>query len=308
MSNKVFRVILTLFIGFMSMLFYSCMFTGIEHTGHIKLSKEDEMALKTVSSEDRLMEQLQDSSIEYWRVGKSFLGASERVGLIFVSAPDNPYGKTIFYKGYEHVTTPLGKDAINVLFEDSLGRTYIYQKEKLQDTPFFTSDLPMLIDMDLVEKAGKILNGKTLWPRTRFWDSPTDYNSAITATQLLPVEIISILPGTADFPLRAVFKDNEGRRGSLVFNPSPKSSRSFSSQFYIADPRESYKNITDEVWKEICNGRLSLGMTKQEARLSMGSPDEVESGHDYSKLIEIWRYSNGTFMRFEDGLLVYFRK
>lgn len=284
------------------------MFTGIENTGRIKLSKEDAAAAAAISDEDRIMAPLSDSYISEWRSGKPFLAASERVRLIFTSAPADPFGHRLYFQGYERTTTPAGSQALNILFRDSVGRDYIYQRELHGDSLIKRSDLPMLVDLDMVAKADSILAGRTLWPRTRFWDDADNHNLTVAGTQLMPVKVSKVVAANADFPLRVIFTDGSGKRGSLVFNPSPKSSRSFSSQFRITDPRLDYKKITDEKWTDICNGRLSSGMTKQEARLAYGTPDNIESGHDYSKLIEYWYYSNGAYLRFEDGLLVSFRK
>ena len=49
-------------------------------------------------------------------------------------------------------------------------------------------------------------------------------------------------------------------------------------------------------------------MTKQECRLALGAPAQAESGRDFSKTIDIWTYANGIYLRFEDGILVDFRK
>ena len=292
----------------LTMLVSGCMFTGIENTGRIKLSKEDLEAERKVSDEDRLMQPLSPLPLPEWIKGRSFLGASDRVGLIFQAVPYNPYGKTLYYDSYRNAVTPLGKNAVEILFRDSVGREYVYQRENKTEGEITSADIPMLIDLSMVAKADSLLRGKTVWPRVRQWDNPEDYDSPVAGSQLLPVTVLSVIPNTADFPLRVVFQDRGGKRGSLVFNPDNKSSRSFSSQFFLHDPRNDYKNITDERWLEICNGRLAVGMTKQEARLAYGSPDNIESGHDYSKVIELWSYSNGIFLRFEDGLLVSFRK
>lgn len=302
------QITLATVIATLHFLLSSCMFTGIENTGRIKLSKEDVEAANTVSEEDKLMAPLSDCKISEWRQDKPFYGASDRVRFIFTSAPDDPYGKTLFYSGCEKTSTPLGKEALNIMFRDSLDRVYIFQKETRADAEIGTADLPLLVDLDMVAKADSILSGRTLWSKSRLWESPDNLHNSIAGTKFTPVKVEKVIAGDADFPLRVLFTNPDGVAGSLVFNPSPKSSRSFSSQFSISDPRLSYKKITDDKWKDICHGRLSFGMTKQEARLSYGAPDEIESGHDYSKLIENWYYSNGAFLRFEDGLLVSFRK
>lgn len=289
----------------------SCFFTGIENTGHISLSKEDLKAEKTVSEESRLMENLKtDLPVGKWREGKPFLAASERVRLIFLSAEADPFNHTLYYSGHAASRTPSGRDAANISFRDSAGRSYIYQHEIPSGRSITPSDLPMLIDLDLVASADSLLRGRTLWPRTRVWDSPgAGFAEPVTGFQYLPVRVDSIVAGTPDFPLRAVFSAPDGSlHGSLLFSPAASSSRSFESRFTVSDPRYRFRDIEDDRWVEICHGRISVGMTKQEARLAYGNPDDIQTGHDYSRLIEHWHYSNGAFMRFEDGVLVSFRR
>ena len=49
-------------------------------------------------------------------------------------------------------------------------------------------------------------------------------------------------------------------------------------------------------------------MTKDECRLSLGNPDELQSGHNTSQTLDIWQYSDGTYLFFSDGILTNFRQ
>ena len=51
--------------------------------------------------------------------------------------------------------------------------------------------------------------------------------------------------------------------------------------------------MDDAVWEMICAGKVREGMTKEECRLSLGNPDDVDSGHDWNSTLDIWRYENG---------------
>jgi hypothetical protein len=48
-------------------------------------------------------------------------------------------------------------------------------------------------------------------------------------------------------------------------------------------------------------------MTKEECRLSLGNPAEVDTGHDYSQTLDLWKYNDGTTLWFEDGILTRIR-
>lgn len=281
----------------------ACNFTGIEKTDRITLSKAELASHSKRTDEEKLMEALKDTVVSKWRRNKPFLCTSDKVKDLFVVAPEEPDGMTLYYSDYELTTTPLGENALNIEFRDSLGRSYIYQKEFLAASQLTNLQVPMFIDLDLVKSADSLLRGKTLWPKTSLWQDAQQPETRIQGLQMKPVRVESVTFGQSDFPLRVIFVDNAGHRGSLLVSPLSKSSRSFGSQFSMSDPRKLYPSITDKRWEEICEGRVSNGMTKQEVRLSLGAPDEIETNTDISRPIEIWRYSNGRYLQFQDGLL-----
>lgn len=293
-------------VPLMAALLSSCMFTGVENTGHIKLSKEDLKAVNTLSPEDKIMAGMKPDSLQLWRQGKPFLATSDRVEYIFTAPPANPCGKILMFSRCFPSSTPSGRDAVTIVFNDAEGREYVYTREGTGKIS--ASDIPMMLDLDLVSRVDSMLRGAIVYPRTRFWQSPENTETILSEQQLIPVIVDSVRPNTAEYPCRLVFHTEGGKHGALIFNPSPSSSRSFASQFTITDPKVSFPKIEPGKWRDIQNGRLSTGMTKQEARLALGNPDDIESGHDYSKVIEHWHYSDGTFLRFEDGVLVSFRR
>lgn len=81
-------------------------------------------------------------------------------------------------------------------------------------------------------------------------------------------------------------------------------SRSFRNLFTLSDPKEKYPSILPEIWDAICDGHVRNGMTKDECRLAIGNPADSQSGHDWNSTIDIWSYPDGTFLRFQDGILV----
>ena len=48
-------------------------------------------------------------------------------------------------------------------------------------------------------------------------------------------------------------------------------------------------------------------MPRDECRLSLGAPKDVDYGRSYSSAYEQWTYSNGAYLIFEDGLLKRYR-
>ncbi len=95
---------------------------------------------------------------------------------------------------------------------------------------------------------------------------------------------------------------------NMYYTSDTYGSRNFASIFYFSDPKAKYPNITDENWTLIQHGKVGIGMTKEECKLSIGNPDELQSGHSRSQTMDIWQYNDGTFLMFEDGLLTRFRQ
>ncbi len=94
----------------------------------------------------------------------------------------------------------------------------------------------------------------------------------------------------------------------LTVGNDNRSTRRFSSIFSLTDPRLRFPDITDEIWKLITNGRVTTDMTREECRLALGQPDNVDRTPGYSILREVWTYENGIYLIFEDGRLRTFRQ
>ena len=93
----------------------------------------------------------------------------------------------------------------------------------------------------------------------------------------------------------------------MTVGTSSISGRDFDSLFSLTDVRLQYPEITAENWTRIVNGEVVEGMTKQECRLSMGSPKSVNQRPDQTGLKEYWYYDGGRYLFFFDGLLKEFR-
>lgn len=284
-----------------------CSCYSVERTPVIRLSKEDLTSERTVSNEDRLMEQLSFEELSRWRRGKPFLPVLERASMLFPTAPESVDFRTLYFQRVDSTMLPDGRHQLNIHFADSAGNKFVYEHRGNSSGTFSSNSIPMLVDLDIVHRADSILRGRHLWPRNVNWLNPKDMTT-LKSRRFVEVTTDSVGPGNEYFPCCIYFTDQTGRQGCFLFDPTPSSSRSFSSQFFIADPRPNYSQILDQRWDEICRGQISEGMTKEEARLALGAPQAVNRFPDYARLIEIWTYSDGVYLRFEDGLLVQFRK
>lgn len=294
-------------VALTSLVLQSC-FTGIEHTGHITLSKRDKEISHKISNEEAFMLDITGEDATHWNPGREFLVVGDRSALVFESPLDNPAGKILLYSGYSDRITPAGSSRIILHFVDSAGITYRYTTNKEQLQSVISSELPMLIDLVQVNRLRDKLAGKRLWIKTDKW---LDANGGIYAgSKYDAVTITDVCGGSENLPFLIYFTDSSGRQSYIRMSQSEGAlaSRPFHTLFSLENPRLSYPSVSDEIWDKIKRGQVAEGMNKQECRLALGNPDNVDTDRDYSRLIETWTYANGIFLRFEDGVLVYFRK
>lgn len=293
--------------------------TGIEGTKAIKMSRA-EMRETRPSDEDRLAAQVTSDPLRLWTTGKEFLIADNKAAVVLelpagvYSNPDEAslVGKKLLFKGVTSRPTP-GGERVAVLEFEGEGGTYRFntsRRPEVARATFTGLDLPMIIDLGVVECADSLLKGRQLWIRTRLWYDAA--GNTIDGRKFVPITVTGVSAGTMLFPLRVEFVDDKGAAASVLMNVNGTSaigseSRTLSGLFSLTDPKLRYPSIRPEVWVNICDGRVASGMTKDECKLALGNPTEVDTGHNWNSLLDVWQYSDGTYLQFQDGLLVNFR-
>lgn len=287
--------------------------TGIENTKTIKMTKA-EQRITQATEEDRMMSDIVAPIVSEWETGKPFLVSDNKASLVFESSSrqntgSELEGKIIRYKGTSLKVTPIGTEELVIVFYDGAS-DYRYVTGKSPDiakSAITSLDIPMLIDLDLVKKTSDFLSGRKLWTRTKMWY--TLDGEKLDGRQFVPVTVDEVQPGNMVFPLKVFITDENGRQALLFMNikNSGIESRSFQSLFYVSDPKLRYPSILPEIWEFIRDGKVKAGMTKEECKLALGNPSDVNAGHDWNSTIEFWQYPDGKFLRFEDGLLIDYR-
>lgn len=293
----------------------SC-FTGIESTKTITLSREDKK-LAAPTEEEKFFSGIESLPLGSWPEGKEFLVTDDKALLMLGVqplpgniAPSSIAGETIKFELVEPRMSAAGNLNAVVVFTDG-NSNYFYNtgKEYDQSLSSVTSDaIPMLIDLSMVEAARNRLVGKKLWTRSPLWyDSQGE---RVDGKRYVEVTIEDVLPGNMVFPLKLKIKSNTGDEAYMLMNfgNSGLESRSFHNLFSLSDIRKQYPHVQPETWDLISEGKVKAGMTKEECKLSIGNPKDINSGHDYSQTLDIWTYEDGTVLWFEDGLLTRFRR
>ena len=298
-----------------SFLLVSC-FTGIESTKKISLSREDRKN-SSLTPEEKYMVSVAAAPLKDWNQGRPFIVSDNKALLVIVPqqgiipiAPDSIKGKFLYFDGVESKMNAAGKLTVALLFSDNI-YIYAYNTGKEFDDAMenlMSDQIPMLIDEDMVTQARKLLVGKKFWSRSPLWYDKE--GNRIDGKKYVEVTITDVQPGDMVFPLLVEFSTDKKETAYVLMNfgNSDTESRAFHHLFSLSDIRKHYPDIEDETWEIISEGKVREGMTKEEVKLSIGNPVDINSGHDYSQTLDIWRYENGRVLWFEDGHLVKIRQ
>ena len=318
MVKIVFKYALVFLLPLLQLCLVACN-TGIETTKTIKMSRSERKEAQP-RNEDLLADSIVSQPLSAWKAGKPFMVADDKVALLLESDKVTYGSDSLSLKNHvlRYDGTESGSDAgggsvtlIRFLDGDTLykyntGRTADYARHYITGL-----DIPMMIDMDMVSLADSLLKGRRIWILNQLWYDAS--GNKLDGRKYVPVTITGVRPGDIVFPCIVDFTDGNGNSASVFMNIKTASgigaeSRTFPSLFSLVDPKEAYPSILPETWTLIQSGNVTLGMTKDECRLALGTPSDVDAGHNWSSTIDIWSYKDGTFLQFEDGLLVNFRR
>lgn len=288
-------------------------FTGVEYTPRV--SDRDVKRENIITTpEDTFLANVADEGLGEWRPGKRFRVTNDKIRLIF-GATASPYdslgGKTLVFTGAKEAPSITGTSVTDISFvtDPDIGRTFVYRinrplaKVKEQES----LSIPFTIQESLVDEARSLMDRQRYYVLTRTWRDDTD--NSVNGRQFVAVNIDSVTPGNDIYPIKVSFTDDNGTSARLFIHPGPRgyTPRSFPAMFSFTDPRIKYPSISDAMWEKIINGKVATDMTREECRLALGSPREVDRGATNSYLREIWLYENGIYLVFEDGLLKVYR-
>lgn len=298
-------------------LLTSC-FTGVESTPKIGNSELKHNNANNSTPEQLLLADVKPQQPGEWQEGKEFLITDGRVNMIF--SPSSGItslqeGDTIYYQKSEEITSPVGK-ATDIYFTSSRQAVpLIYRiNASLDELEKRTEvEIPFTVEMSLPAEVRDKLVGKRFFIITPRWYDAKD--NLVTRVKYVPVKILDVKPGNSDFPIKIIFEpeykglpDKDLYAFYMTIGTSARASRNFETLFSIKNPRDRYPSTTDEIWTDIIENRVRSGMTREEARLALGSPVDMDRGHDYSSIYERWIYDGGVYLIFRDGLLESFRK
>lgn len=304
-------------LGSMLCMLLSCG-TGIEMTSPVT-DKDVRRVIDQVDNHQPVVSLVPfTDSVPSWNIGKRFWVADNQIKLLFAHSLDYDIdtvmlaGRTLSYAGYETGGLYDNRQTVNLMFSDDFTprNTYVYRTGKTIDEFRSGFSIPMLIDLDMVRHVAQQIEGRDFYVRTPIWYNRSS-EQMMAGRHFIQVHIDSVLPGNAVMPLRVLFTTVDTRERAMVWmsdNASTMHGRDFDAMFVAADPRLAYPSISDENWLRITRGQVVEGMTKEECRLSLGSPKRINERPDQGGMREYWYYDGGSYLYFEDGLLRQFRR
>lgn len=282
-------------------------FTGVESTP--KITDADVRRGTTATRpEEKYLDDVRREPFGAWQPGKAFIVTDPKIALVLNNRAvgSGPVtGSRLFYKGAVASRDITGSPTTLLELTDSAHNEYIYTvSQSLDSLTGKRPELPFTIDMAMVESVAARLEGNTYWVMTPVWRD--DRGQTMQVRKYVPVKVTHVRPGTTVYPIAVEIEAvTDSCRGILMLNPDRRgrNNHSFAQLFSLSDPRLNHPGITDSVWKNIIEGKVTPGMTREECRLAVGAPVEVIRQPGYSYLHEAWRYDTGLYLIFMDGVL-----
>lgn len=305
------KLALTL-VAVLSMATLTSCFTGIESTPKITAADVKKQNI-VITPEQRFIADVGVIPFSQWHDGKRFFVTDDKIALAFGASAhgvDSLKGQLLTYRGYDAVPGVAGVDATVLNFDTDGGTRLQYRIEAPIEVVKSRESvsIPFAIDLDVVALVHQLLATKQAYILTSSWFN--DEGRSKSGRKFVPVIIENVLPGNSVYPLLVNFVDARGEKGAVYMSlgASKQATRNFDTLFSFTDPRQAYPHISDETWENIKQGRVEVDMTREECRLALGSPKEIDRRPGYGGVAERWTYVDGVYLIFEDGLLRDFRR
>lgn len=292
-------------------------FTGVESTPRIELPKDRYEKVEQARAERTYLASVRPLPPSQWAPGRKFRVADERVTRIFTPPGASAEGLAntdIVYLGAKPARTLTGDDGMELSFAAADGRVLTHFPAGIDQTRFDTIaslEIPFLIDLDMVAATDSMLRGRELYVRTNAWYDKD--RQAVNGLRHIRVRIDSVVPGNENFYAAVFFTPLEQAKDThaMVFMSNGQAlsaTRNFDTLFSFDNPRKNYPEINDHTWSLIIASKIEKGMSRDEARLALGSPVEVLRVPTYGGMRERWTYTDGVFLVFDDGFITTFRQ
>tara|TARA_B100000686_G_scaffold80943_1_gene87363 strand:+ start:27908 stop:28855 length:948 start_codon:yes stop_codon:yes gene_type:complete len=152
----------------------------------------------------------------------------------------------------------------------------------------------------LIDEIAHIKNmiGQTIWlnkTKDFLYPATTTFFSSSKKpfNKFDEVKIIDIYPyynGGFDIPLWLIIKSKDQRIGFVKYNYTERSNGYFENYYYISNPLP--KEWGDDIINNVKNGKIIVGMTEYQVRISWGNPAFINTVFTSEGKSEEWFYNS----------------
>ncbi len=306
------KAILTFALSTSVTMLLQCCFTGVESTPRITDNDVTRQKI-IVSPEMKFMDYVASQPFGEWSDGKEFYVTDDKIGIV-LTQPDQSIkistGDTIHYLRSRNAKTITGESATDLIFARKgspieFSYRIPFPIEALSTKPV---SIPFTVESSIIDSVRQLMTGNTYYVITPIWYSIDGH--AITGRRFIPVKITDVRPGNHIYPVKIVFTDDTDSEACVLMSIGNEnlSTRGFSDLFAFDNPRNRYPSITDINWERIIRSEIALEMTRDECRLALGAPKEIDRHPSTGGLLEIWNYDDGQYLVFLDGILTRYRQ
>ena len=296
-------------------------FTGVESTPRITGKDVLRQQAATTTAEQRYLADIRPEPPARWDIGKRFIVTDNRIGIVLDMQAGGGNGlrkapvagDTLRLAAESLTPTLTDTPEVTLSFTDAHGDSIAYHtgidERAWQQRQSF--EIPFTIDADIIDSLSHRLCGKHLYiiaQRRMSWPD----GAVIAPRRYVGVTVRGVCRGTAELPFIIVFEPDANpetlQAVYMTLGDGAAATRNFDKVFALDDPRTRYPRIDDDVWELICEGKLKLGMTPDECRLSSGAPSDYLKVPSTGGMVEHWTYPDGVYLIFEDGTLARYRR
>ena len=296
----------------------SC-FTGVESRPRIS-ERDLRQVQRAERPEESFLADITPEPPAKWHRGKAWMVIDPRSERLFGT---DLSGSVITYAGVDEAVSITGMPEAILRFDSPRGRVSYrtdISADSLARRTSFT--IPYTVEQTIVDSVRSRLRGSDFFVTTSLWNDL--HGQSLRGIKHILVRVDEVSPGDGIYPLRLLLSydpsdkflvnpgvtlEGKGERRYFTLPMSApgadigSSMRTFADIFSLTDPRRRYPKIEDAAWANIQAGRVTPGMTRDECRLSIGSPTEISRDPGYNALYEIWTYPDGIRLAFVDGIL-----
>tara|TARA_Y100000591_G_scaffold302041_1_gene296768 strand:- start:610 stop:1467 length:858 start_codon:yes stop_codon:yes gene_type:complete len=196
-----------------------------------------------------------------------------------------------------------------IVIENRKGNQY---KKKVKSIMDSIVTLPSYIYLKETKDQAEKLIGKSIWlnytnDKTNFYTlSNYDFKRFEKVNVL---GIIDFQNDKNDYPLWLKVKSETGEVGYVRFN-GEQGKTGYKDHYYIMNPLP--KEWGNRLIKTIVQGKIELGMTKKQVRITIGNPNKINTTSSRHGISEQWIYRNingkNIFYQFDYEKLTYVSK